>query len=320
MQSDIPMTIRELLDVFGEWSKRNLSPGTIEEYARHFRRLEKAAGEKELCQVRESDLTSWASSWHSIQACQRLFNWARDYAEVVSRNPFGKVKKPPIGQRKRVLTRRQILSLMRFASRNFRPFLLCLAQTISRPQEARKLCWEQIESADEGLTIQEALIRGRAFFSLDSFKGKARRTEANAIRVIPIPRRFGRFLARQLDQTEPPTGIIFRNSKGRPFSNNAIRLRFKRLRKRAGLDGRDHRGEKVVCYTFRHSMATQAVKRGVRDKTLAEMMGHTSTRTTARYMHLDAGHLLDAIEVATATRPAGLTEKKCLSDPIKGKY
>lgn len=297
------MTIRDLLAIFGEWSQRNLSPGTIGEYARHFRRLDKAAGEKPLDQVEESDLTSWASSWHSIQACQRLFNWARDHAEIVSRNPFGKVKKPAIGQRKRVLNRRQILSLMRFASRDFRPFLLCLSQTIARPQEARKLSWEQIESADECLEIPEALKKGRAFFSLDSFKGKTRRTEANAIRVIPIPRRFGRFLARQFFGLNPPKGEIFRNKKGKPFTNNAIRLRFKRLRKRAGLDVPDHRGEKVVCYTFRHSMATQAVKRGVRDKTLAEMMGHTSTRTTARYMHLDAGHLLDAIEIATAKNP-----------------
>ena len=166
------MTIRELLEIFGEWSKRNLAHGTIEEYARHFNRLEKAAGEKDVSQVRESDLTSWASSWHSIQACQRLFNWARDHAEVISRNPFSKIKKPPIGQRKRILSRKQILSLMRFAPRDFRPFLLCLAQTIARPQEARKLTWEQIESADEGMSIKESLRKGVLFSLSTPSRGK----------------------------------------------------------------------------------------------------------------------------------------------------
>lgn len=296
------MTLSQLLNAFGVWSVKNLSPGTILEYARHFRRLEMAAGGKELADIIENDLTSWASSWHSIQACQRLFNWARDHAEVIAKNPFAKVKRPPIGERKRVLTRKQILILMRLSSRDFRAFLLCLSQTIARPQEVRGLCWEQIESADEGEGLRESLIKGRAFFVLDAFKGKARRTEKNGIRVLVIPKRLGRFLARQWVDGDPPSGNVFLNTRRKSWSNNAVRLRFKRLRIRAGLDRPDHRGEKIVCYTFRHSIATQAVKRGVRDKTLAELMGHTSTRTTQRYLHLDAGHLLDAIAVVVGRR------------------
>jgi site-specific recombinase XerD len=36
----------------------------------------------------------------------------------------------------------------------------------------------------------------------------------------------------------------------------------------------------------------------VRDKVLAELMGHTNTRTTQRYQHLQAKHLADAIRQA----------------------
>jgi integrase len=72
-------------------------------------------------------------------------------------------------------------------------------------------------------------------------------------------------------------------------------LRMSRLRKRLGLS-RDARGEQLVCYSVRHTGATRAAAAGVRDRILADIMGHTNTRTTARYQHLEVSHLTAAIE------------------------
>jgi site-specific recombinase XerD len=68
-----------------------------------------------------------------------------------------------------------------------------------------------------------------------------------------------------------------------------------RLRDKVGL-GPDENGEQVVAYTMRHTSATRASARGVRDRVLAELMGHTSTTTTQRYQHLQADHLAEAIK------------------------
>jgi site-specific recombinase XerD len=74
-----------------------------------------------------------------------------------------------------------------------------------------------------------------------------------------------------------------------------------RLRAKLGL-GPDENGEQIVSYTLRHTAATRASARGVRDRVLAELMGHTSTSTTQRYQHLQADHLADAIRQANARK------------------
>ena len=48
----------------------------------------------------------------------------------------------------------------------------------------------------------------------------------------------------------------------------------------------------MVCYTWRHSAATEATLRGIRDRVLAELLGHASTRMTERYQHLDFADLV----------------------------
>jgi site-specific recombinase XerD len=42
---------------------------------------------------------------------------------------------------------------------------------------------------------------------------------------------------------------------------------------------------------LRHTGATAAVRAGIRDFALAELLGHASTRTTARYVHLQPDDL-----------------------------
>jgi integrase/recombinase XerD len=68
----------------------------------------------------------------------------------------------------------------------------------------------------------------------------------------------------------------------------------RRLRRRIDL------ADDVVPYTLRHTAATRATVAGVRDKLLAELLGHTSTRTTARYQHPNVEDLCAAAERATA--------------------
>ena len=94
---------------------------------------------------------------------------------------------------------------------------------------------------------------------------------------------------------------MFLDSDGHPWTANAVRCRMRRLR--AKLDfGPDENGEQVVAYTMRHTAATRASSRGIRDKVLAELMGHTSTMTTQRYQHLQADHLADAIRRANGRK------------------
>jgi site-specific recombinase XerD len=60
-----------------------------------------------------------------------------------------------------------------------------------------------------------------------------------------------------------------------------------------------------VLYGLRHAFGTRSILNGVDLKTLSELMGHTTTRTTEHYLHLagQRSHLADAMLRANARRP-----------------
>ena len=77
-------------------------------------------------------------------------------------------------------------------------------------------------------------------------------------------------LAKQL-----PVGPIFRNSKGRPWTRNAIKCRFRKYGE-LDIDG--------LCATaFRHSWTTHALTRGVDALSVSILLGHKDTSMISRY-------------------------------------
>ena len=81
--------------------------------------------------------------------------------------------------------------------------------------------------------------------------------------------------------SRPSLGPLFSTSRGLPRSKNAIRCRFRNLRRKLPhLKG-------VVSYTYRHSFVTDALENGVGVAQVAELLGHTSTDMVMQhYQHL----------------------------------
>lgn len=294
-------TLFELEAQFLAWQQREAEAGrsttaTVGYYRRELARFTRAPdpnheghalGELLLDQLRPIHLETTKTSWHSVQAVQRLFNWSAKLG-VFGPSPFNGVERPRLGERERVLSRPELVRALRKSRRQFRLFLEGMRGSLARPQEIRALRW--------GMLLPD--LTGAV---LTQFKAKARRKDGCRVRHLFFDARLRRLLAR-LKEREPtgPHDPVFRNSKGRPWSSNAVRLVMKRLRARAGLADQ---GEPVVAYTMRHTAATTATANGLRDKLLAELLGHADVRTTARYQHLQAPHLAAVIDQATR-RPA----------------
>jgi integrase len=186
--------------------------------------------------------------------------------------------------------------LYRASSRRLRRFLFVLARTIARPGRDPGLRWGDIQW-------------DRRLITLMKFKGKKRRRDGVKIRTIPLDlvalvgccgtcgsAGAGRALT-------SPCGWTGGESSGRRTASGAMRL----ARERAGLDP-EGAAERVVCYTLRHTGATNATRAGVTDNTLARVMGHARTATTNRYQHLAGDDLVNAIDRVSARprpRPAG---------------
>jgi site-specific recombinase XerD len=81
-----------------------------------------------------------------------------------------------------------------------------------------------------------------------------------------------------------------------------------RARKTAGIP------DDAKLYGLRHAFGTRAIINGVDIKTLAELLGHSSTRMSEHYVHI-AGkvpHLLDAMRKVSP--PASLASAMPLAD------
>jgi site-specific recombinase XerD len=62
-------------------------------------------------------------------------------------------------------------------------------------------------------------------------------------------------LTRRLMQ-EHPSGPLFRNEDGRPWTRNAVRCRFRRVHRKLGLGG------DLVAYLYRHAVCTDLLESG----------------------------------------------------------
>lgn len=87
--------------------------------------------------------------------------------------------------------------------------------------------------------------------------------------------------------------VVFLNGRGQgPITRGGFGRRLAAVARRAGLSGR------VTPHQIRHSCATALLEGGADLKVLAELLGHASVLTTARYAHVTAEHLKKACQRA----------------------
>lgn len=288
-------SLSQLVDKFLAWSALVHAPRTTACYRDQLAKFTARHGKKQISRLRAIDLQECGHTWHLYQAVQRLFNWAKDEAKLTKVNPFNKLRRPAMNERKRITSRLERVRLLRAARPPLRFLLLAYRETLARPQELRAATWADLIVPGDAMPLTDALPQGEACLVLWEHKTRKQRRDGNAPRVILISPRAGRLLVRLLRRSPRPDDPIFRSAVCRKWTANALRCCFRRLRRRLQLR-RDRHGENIVPYTFRHTGATTAAAAGIRDRVLAEILGHSSTRTTARYQHLNVEHLREAMK------------------------
>lgn len=302
------MTLKPAVRHFLKCAKATVSPATWRLYKHYLNRFLAWAGDIPLSSITPARLLSFSTKYHPCGVVQRLMSWAKIEARFIAINPVEGMRKIRQGHRRRILSRVERVRLLRGCKPAFRVFALALVETIGRPREVRAVRWGDIRTSGSPTFAAADLAAGRAFFWFDVFKGQSLRSDRFAVRVMPISPRLGRSLVRLWGAGQPLHRVIFRNTRGKAWTVNAVRCQFRRLRDRVGL-GVDLRGENVVAYSLRHTAATDAVGAGVKGFTLAELMGHSDIRMTQRYVHLRPEHLLEAMR-AIGTWKQGASAKK----------
>jgi integrase len=236
---------------------------------------------------------NWKSSRRCAVTClKRAYNWC-EAEGILEKNPLKRVRKPPAVRRERILTqteREEIIAAIR--DQEFRDFVFALQETGCRPGEVRKVTAENVSLA-------------LGVWVLPQHKTRKKTGLPRVIYLTPGMLELSKRLCERW-----PEGPIFRGPKRkgyRPFSRNALRCRFRRLREKLPhLKG-------VISYTYRHNYITDALERGVPVATVAELAGHKDLKMIEEhYAHLSQKrkHLSDAARKAAGYGEGPAGEKK----------
>ncbi|MDY3558107.1 site-specific integrase [Gemmata sp. JC673] len=293
--------VTNLIDSFTDALKVRVKLGQAEQstlvwYTGQLKKLRTAAGDFPAADLRAHHLVAVEFTYHFVRALKALYKWAADEdAALVPRDPFRKLKPPPCGERQRILSRAEMRELYLASEASHQRFLFVLSRTIARPGEIRGLKWGDIQW-------------DRRLITLRKFKGKKRRTDGVKVRTIPLDKAALRMLRNLHRRAGSPTpdAPVWKDRFGKQLTSNGLRCRMRRARLKAGLDPEGVE-ERVVCYTMRHTGATNATRKGVTDTTLAKVMGHSRSSTTNRYQHLAGDDLVNAIDRASARSRSGLS-------------
>ena len=277
------VTVAELIDEFLEWCQHDRAPKTYRWYRDFLVRFHSRVGSSLLvANLKPYHVERWVQSDYAgksanyrrgaIRSVQRLMSWSVKQGYILT-NPIQGMEKPRQEAREVVVTEDQERDILAATSPEFQDYIRFAIFTGARPQETRI-----IKAKHYHATPKPRLILKRR----DS-KGKVYH------RVITLNPQSQEIVERLI--AKHPTGAIFRDSHGKPWTPNSVRVRFRRLREKLKLP------EGIHATSLRHTFATRAALNGVDIASLSELLGHRSIETTVRnYAHLakNHDHLADA--------------------------
>jgi len=286
-------TVVVILAAFLDWAEKHTKSTT---YGWHRQYLQGFVASLDDKQLQVSDLkkfhvtrwldaqTTWGANSRraAIASVKRAFNWAVDEG-YIPHSPVARLSKPKAKHRETILTADQCQLILDESASDFCDFLDLLLETGVRPSEVRTVEARHV-SVEHGLWV----------FPPSEHK-TGRKTDKP--RVVYLSAKALEITKRLVVQH--PTGPLLRNSRGKPWTRNAVRCRFRRLRLRLA----DKLPPDLCAYLFRHTFATRALERGLDSVTVAELMGHADATMVSRvYQHVGQrlDHMRAAAERATA--------------------
>ena len=272
------LAAQQIADAYFMRGIRSTSPRAIAEQRRLLEMFAESLKGRALFDCLPDDLSvfvwshpEWKSGWtrrRVIASILRPFNWAARQ-RLIDKNPFRGLEMPAEGEPGAEMTDEQFRAVLRASDAPFRQALLFLRLSGCRPGEMRALQWQQIDLAN-GLAVLTA-----------HKTAKTRRDRRPRVIVLhPVLVRLLEWLHASSGPINSHGMHVFVNAKGTPWTRYAFNTRFKRVRKRAGIP------KECRPYGLRHAFGTNAIRKKVPIKVLSELMGHTSVRTTERYIHL----------------------------------
>lgn len=220
-----PHSLVAIIDEFLEWVQKHRSPANYEGYRYRLQRFVTRWPDLRPDELRPFHVEKWADAFdvsrttrrNYLRAVKRCLRWAKQQG-YIDDNPIADLEVPS-GENREVVIRpaefERILTFVR--DERFRELLLVAWETGCRPQEILKVTASHVD-----------LAHARWVFKKSEAKMKRK------VRVIYLSDQALAVTKRLM--AENPSGPLFRNSRGRPWTTLAVNCHFKRIRMRWGME------------------------------------------------------------------------------------
>lgn len=291
--------VREIVELWKRNTCNQQSARTLEGRLHYLKLFVEKFGEVECSALQLVDVElwitfnpQWASDWtlKNVKATLNVpFNWAADpRRRYIAANPLAGMTHCD-GRRGRPLTADEFAAWMRRSTPLFRRVLLFVRLAGVRPGEMSVLEWR---GEDTWIDAE----RGCGVWMVHK---TSRKQKVKKPRVVPLHPVLVKLLI-WIRRNGGDGRHVFTNSRGRPWDRRSLALRIMRLREATGTP------KTAKLYGCRHAFATDCVKHKVSLATLAELLGHSSTRMSEYYVHLagDVEHLHQAVQQTFGGEPS----------------
>lgn len=262
------LTLDSLSTLYLDHVEREHEPETYRSYNNYIASFVKSVGRESLAEdTKVRDVEDWitrggngpSTNALKITIIKTMFRWGKRRGDIEA-NPIAELQRPTALIRELVLSAEQAEIVWREAGDDeFRELLTGLRETGARPGEIYTLTCDRVD-------LNAGTWR---------VKNKTRRKTGEPWRTIYLsPAAIE--LSRRLTEGREGEGRVFRNSVGSPWQDCTVRRRFEVIRDRLKFKA------EVTAYAYRHLYCTEALMRGVPPATVAELMGHTSTKMVMR--------------------------------------
>jgi integrase len=195
-----------------------------------------------------------------IASVKRAMRWGEEMGHI-DRSPLAHMRKPACGRKEQIVTPEEfqkILSVVK--DQEFRNLLMVSFECGARPQETLRLEARHVD-----------LANGRWVFPASEAKG------GRLPRVVYVPPASMQITERLMEAH--PVGVLFRNSKGKPWTADAVNCRFGRIQRKLNV--------RYSLYSLRHSWVNRMLTNGVDGLTVAALAGHADASMLVKhYAHL----------------------------------
>ena len=233
--------------------------------------LHKGYGSKEVGSLIPLDFQHWINKhkWgkgtirFALQSLRRTFNYAKDMG-LISKNPIKGFKIPTAGKRITFFTPEQEQAMYDNTSKALGLFIkVCIRTGVRYGSELATLTKKHVEETKQGMI----------------WKFAASEAKTNKPRIIYVPNEIADIVRPLIKRY--PSGALFRNRKGQPWTKENLRSSFGRLKRKLAKKG--IKLDTDAClYSTRHTFAKRTIGGFWTDKPatieqVAGLMGNSQT-------------------------------------------